>query len=132
MIAVENTWTFRSDTYTQKRLSATAKLNWFALSSVVRLEVARQVIDESITFNDRWFLVTGVVGHETKDFFVVQDKANRPFETDPLGHFMIRYEMNQDYVEYERAVYSVLDWLGDIGGLNEAFSSIILLILVSV
>ena len=33
VIVAENTWTFRSDTYTDKRLSASAKLVWFPLSS---------------------------------------------------------------------------------------------------
>ena len=45
---------------------------------------------------------------------------NRPAPSNPLYHYMIRYEMSRDLLKTERVVYGILDWLGDIGGFNEA------------
>ena len=35
-------------------------------------------------------------------------------------HIQVTFELDQDYTVTDRQVYSVLDWLGDIGGLVEA------------
>ena len=35
---------------------------------------------------------------------------------------MVRYEMNRSKLKIDRTIYGALDWLGDIGGFNEAMS----------
>ena len=50
-------------------------------------------------------------------------------EFDNLHQFGVAYEMSFDIVKYERTVYSLLDWLSDIGGLASALMSILGIIL---
>ena len=37
---------------------------------------------------------------------------------------VLNVELDPKYKKYERRVYSFLDWLGDVGGLNDAIQSI--------
>ena len=53
-----------------------------------------------------------------KEFFtlVLQDRYNDGFnQTESFGGFQI--EMSLDTVSYNRSIYSILDFLGDVGGL---------------
>ena len=47
-------------------------------------------------------------------------KTNRAYDYADTVHFMLRYEMDLSITKIDRAIYGTLDWLGDIGGLNEA------------
>ena len=42
-----------------------------------------------------------------------------------LTPYIIRYEMGLNLKKIDRAIYGLLDWLGDIGGLNDALFIII-------
>ena len=46
------------------------------------------------------------------------EKVNvRPYEFPDSVHLSLSYEMDLNQRVYDRAVYTALDWLGDIGGL---------------
>ena len=47
-------------------------------------------------------------------------KTHRAYDNDDSVHYMLRYEMDQSIIKIDRTIYSALDWLGDIGGFNEA------------
>ena len=42
---------------------------------------------------------------------------------------LIRYEMDSDFIEFERVIYSMFDLMGDIGGFNEALRWVAMLTL---
>ena len=44
----------------------------------------------------------------------------RPYEFDDNVHVAVTFELDLDLTVIDRQVYSILDWLGDIGGLAEA------------
>ena len=129
VVVVENQWTFRSESYADKRLSATSNMHWIPLFSNVKEEWSRKVQVSDIYFDDNWYMITGVVGQENSRFFTVSENALRAFEFEDNSHFLLRYEMSDSLIEYQRSVYSALDWLGDIGGLSEAIKAIFILIL---
>ena len=54
---------------------------------------------------------------------------NRAYEIDNTVHFMLRYEMNKSIEKIDRVIYGTLDWLGDIGGFNEALTWLAMLML---
>ena len=74
-----------------------------------------------IEFQD-YFFQFGEVTSVNMDFFRIKYKTSRPYEYDNTIHFMIRYEMNLNVDKIDRTIYGTLDWLGDIGGFNEALS----------
>ena len=56
-------------------------------------------------------------------------KGERPYEFYDNVHVAIVYEINLDRRRIQRSVYSLLDWIGDVGGLLEAMFVILSLII---
>ena len=53
----------------------------------------------------------------------------RPYEFRDRVHLQVSYEFDLTLHRIDRDVYSILDWIGDVGGLNEGlflFFSVIL------
>ena len=53
---------------------------------------------------------------------MVSDDIQRNYEYEDVVHFIIRYTMDFKLKKVDRSIYSLLDWLGDIGGFVEALS----------
>ena len=53
----------------------------------------------------------------TEDIFTTVLHVTRPYEFPDSVHLSISYELDLNLHVYDRAVYTVLDWLGDVGGL---------------
>ena len=53
----------------------------------------------------------------------------RPYEFPDRVHLQLTYEFDLDLYRIDRDVYSILDWIGDIGGLNEGLFVILGIIL---
>ena len=49
--------------------------------------------------------------------FTTKQTTSRPYEFPDKVHLSISYEMSLDLHVSERTVYTILDWLGDVGGL---------------
>ena len=43
----------------------------------------------------------------------------RPYEFPDLVHLQITFEFDLALYRIDRDVYSIIDWVGDVGGLNE-------------
>ena len=54
---------------------------------------------------------------------------NRPYEFTDNVHLQITFELELTQYRVDRDVYSMLDWIGDVGGLNEGLTIILTLIL---
>ena len=57
-------------------------------------------------------------------------KGERPYEFYDNVHVGIVYEINLDRRRIQRSVYSLLDWIGDVGGLLEAMFVILSVLIV--
>lgn len=124
VVNIENTWTFRQEEYGRKKLTAESQFNWFMLNSSQRSEKSREFTVSGITFQDE-FIQLGDWTATPAEFFRIEPKVDRPYEYPDKIMFMLRYEMNKNQFYLERTIYGVLDWLGDIGGFNEAIAMII-------
>ena len=54
------------------------------------------------------------------DLFKIDQIGIRPYEFPNSVHMSVTYEFDLNLEVIDRQVYSILDWLGDIGGLGEA------------
>ena len=72
-----------------------------------------------VQFQDNYFQF-GEATITEASYFTVKHNVDRSYDSNDDIHYMIRYEMNKDKIEVERVIYGALDWLGDIGGFNEA------------
>ena len=57
---------------------------------------------------------------EDIDVFKIHETKKRPYEFKDNVQIQVTFELNLDLEVTDRQVYSVLDWLGDTGGLGEA------------
>ena len=63
----------------------------------------------------------GILTHDTfENIFHVHEIKKRPYEFFNNVHVSVTYEFDLDLTFVDRKVYSVLDLLGDVGGLGEA------------
>ena len=89
----------------------------------MRTEIANLIVTTELDLQD----VLIQFGHLTEDnidITIVKEFQTRPYEVDDDIWTSILYERDLDYHRVDREVYSILDWLGDIGGLYEAMSLI--------
>ena len=81
-------------------------------------------------FKDSLLQLSEEMSSETEQFFTIDDtKIIRPLRKDSGQTFMIRYEMHPDLRQGERTVYTVLDFLGDVGGFADALKAMAVFIL---
>ena len=61
---------------------------------------------------------------EELEVFTLQDVHQKFYVTEPgfVGGFQV--QVSQDQVQHARSVYTILDWLGDVGGLIDALKLI--------
>ena len=72
------------------------------------------------------------VGDYTEDNLMIFGffwQKDRPYEFNDLSHLQITYELDLTQHRIDRDVYSMLDWVGDVGGLNEGLKLIFALII---
>ena len=90
------------------------------MSQQVALEQRKMLTVGEIEFEDQ-LLNLFPVNEEVKEFFTVEDQGLRPQSEDhDTILFQVRYQMNPSQRSIKRSVYNILEWLGDIGGLNDA------------
>ena len=53
------------------------------------------------------------------EIFQTRFQLIRPYEFDDRVHTQLTFEFDLTLYRVDRKVYSILDWVGDIGGLNE-------------
>lgn len=97
-----------------------SRTNWIPITSELREEVVFKVSVTTLELQDsiwQWGVWTNV---EIPNVFKMSEIGKRPYEFPDNVHVSVAIELQSDLTVLNRQVYSVLDWLGDIGGLSEA------------
>ena len=81
-----------------------------------------QVLD--LRLQDEYVHVADYTEHE-QSIFQNRYQLVRPYEFKDSNQFQITWELHLDLERIDREVYSILEWLGDLGGLNEALRIIL-------
>ena len=66
------------------------------------------------------YMDLGGFNEEINSVFRIENIGLRPMEFDKYSHMGVVYEMDFDMRSYDRRVYTLLDWLSDVGGLSGA------------
>ena len=56
---------------------------------------------------------------EEEDIFRIVPFGERPYEFSDAVHLTVTFELSLNRIKIQRFVFSLLDWLGDVGGLLE-------------
>ena len=81
---------------------------------------------------DRLWQWGAVTKEEHEDLFKITQASSRPYEFEDNVHISVSYELNLHLTVIDRQAYSVLELLGDVGGLGEALLYIFTFILAFV
>ena len=97
----------------------------------MREDIIYQVSVTDLQLNDHQYQFGSFTEQESR-IMNIADWKIRPYEHDDNVHTSVTIEFNLNLYHVERDVYSALDWIGDVGGLNEglsiAFAAILVLI----
>ena len=89
---------------------------WIPINSQLKEEIAHSINITELNLQDilwQWF---GWTREDHDDIFIIKEVKKRPYEYFDRVHLQLSYELNLDLTVIDRQVYSILDWLGDIGG----------------
>ena len=89
------------------------------MSSQTSQESINKLKIDDITMLDE-YMDLGGFSEESRTVFRSENIGFRPMEFDVFSHMGVVYEMDFDMRSYHRRVYTILDWLSDVGGLSGA------------
>ena len=75
--------------------------------------------DNQAILNDNYLALNGQ--EEVKKFISIGDHQSLISKLIPNNVFKMTIQKNEEYLVYERSVYTLLDFLGDLGGIYEIF-----------
>ena len=93
---------------------------WVPINSQIRQEVVFKVSISHLQLQDGLWQWSSWTQENKEDIFKIAQRNIRPYEFDDNVHIQVTWELDLDLTVIDRQVYSILDWLGDIGGLGEA------------
>lgn len=96
-----------------------SKTVWFPINTQWRTENANLVEVTYLDLQDV-LLQFGDLTEDNRNITTIVPYQTRPYEADDDIQVSIIYERDLDFHRVDREVYSILDWLGDVGGLYEA------------
>jgi len=68
--------------------------------------------------NDRYFTLFGEQEKSNTFFSTESVELSTMRSLNPNAYFMARFQLSDKNIVYERVVYSVLDLIGDVGGIS--------------
>ena len=96
-----------------------SKFVWFPVGSTDRKEIINEIQIQELNLQDRPLQFSSLT-EQDMEIFTISKTGDRPFEFDNSRvHMALSYEMNLDLIYTEREVYSLFDWVGDLGGLHD-------------
>lgn len=121
IVTMTNQRRFRLEEFSKEgKVVEEARTVWIPFNSQLREEIVYQISLSTLELQDKIWQWGGWTKEDIKSIFRIDQSVTRPYEFPDNVHTQITYELNLDMKVIDRQVYSVLDWLGDIGGLVEA------------
>ena len=90
---------------------------WYPITSKIRGEFVNKIQMTNLELYDSRSL--GELYSEEENIFRIDPKNPRPWEFYDAVHVQVTFEVSLDRIKIQRYVFSLLDCLGDVGGLNE-------------
>ena len=121
---------FKSEVKYEERTKKQSKLTWNVLTPQMRQDYYNYVVITDLYLRDR-VLSLGLGDLYKERIFSIIEAKVRPYDFNDDIQVAVTYEFSPDLLQLKRKVYSIMDWLGDIGGLKVSlfviFSTIVLI-----
>ena len=102
---------------------------YIPINSQVREEIVHKVYLTDLRLQDEEYIQIGDYTEDNVVTFNHKHTANRPYEFPDNVHLQVTWELDLTQYRIDRDVYSVLDWIGDVGGLSEGLVILITIVL---
>ena len=103
-----------------KKLKISSESNrvWIPISSQTREEKVFKVYLTDLELQDLRYQFSALTEDELQ-IFGNRQVESRPYEFKDHVHIQVTFEFDLTLYRVDRDVYSILDWIGDVGGLYE-------------
>lgn len=91
---------------------------YIPINSQVREEKVYKVRLTDLRLQDNYYQFSALT-EDDRTIFGNREHLTRPYEFPDSNHMQITFEFDLNLYRVDRDVYSILDWIGDIGGLRE-------------
>ena len=113
------------------KISREGKLDYIPINTQMREEVVYQVQLTQLQLQDEYYQFSQIT-EDQQTIFSNKQSWRRPLEFEDVSlHLSVTFEFDLTLYRIDRDVYSILDFIGDLGGLAEGFY-IILWVLLSI
>ena len=119
IVVLENEKRFITHKFDEERIEQSSNLKWFPISQRNRIDYVKTLSRTDMQIDDS-ALNIGSLKTESDTGFYFDRIPSRELNYENSIHNSITYELSLDKLVYYRRVYSVLDLLGDMGGLLSA------------
>ena len=126
---VHNQKRFSTLDYKENKVTDETRSVWLPINSQLREEAVYkvQLMDLYLQDNNQYQL-SGLT-EEVSRIFSSKYQLSRPYEFPDRVHLQVTFEFDLNLYRIDRDVYSLFDWIGDLGGLLEGLSIIMAFIL---
>jgi len=107
-----------------------ARRNWIPINSQFREEIVFKISITGLSLQDKVWQWGSLTEESIDSIFKIEQTGSRPYEFPNDVHISVTFELNLDKTVIDRQVYSILDWLGDVGGLLEALHLLTIPVLI--
>ena len=122
MLTMQNGEKFINDKYDDSKIQHVSKAIWYMMNSQYRSEYINELQITELVLQDSRSL--GELETNIDEIISVSKNGERAYEFYDNVHMEIVFEVNLNRIQLRRKVYSLLDWVGDVGGLFEALTVI--------
>jgi len=120
ILTLNNQRRFRLEEFRKGKVVPESRTNWIPINTQYREEVVFKIEITSLELQDLIWQWGNWTKENIDSIFKIAQVGSRPYEFKNRVHVSVTFELLLDQTVIDRQVYSVLDWLGDIGGLVEA------------
>ena len=120
-MVLQNVNRFSTQEYTfDRKVTNESRTVWIPINTQVREEYVYSVQITHLNLQDNYFQFSALT-EDSMEIFTCKYEKTRPYEVQDNVQVMISWEFDLTLYRVDRDVYSLLDWIGDIGGLMEGF-----------
>ena len=94
-------------------------MTWHPINSHGREEIANIIEVGHLNLQDNIIFHVWDLTERNDKIFNIRQVLKRPYEYKDNVHLCLNFEMQLNLIEYDREVYTTLDWFGNLGGLSE-------------
>ena len=103
---------------TNQKVSQETRFEYIPVNSQIREEAVYKVRLTDLELQDEYYQFSQLTEDKMR-IFGNSFQFSRPYEFTDRVHLQITWEFDLNLYRVDRDVYSILDWIGDVGGLSE-------------